>query len=164
MTGVLITFSFAAFALLVWVFYGGYSIGVTVRMSSHILLALLATGLTVFSHSMTMMYFAATGRMIRQAVEKAGLDTEYVSQTKGYRKRVFRIATLAMLIVMTHTILGGGAHTHVFPIWIHHVLAICTVLFSLYAVAVETRLLIQNHLLGHHVSRLFEAKRSREQS
>jgi hypothetical protein len=163
-TGVLITFNFAAFALLSWVFFGGYSIGASVRMSSHILLALLATGLIVFSHSMTMMYFAATGRMIREAVEKAGLDGAYVLQTKGYRKRVFRIATLAMLIVMAHTILGGGAHTHVFPIWVHHVLAIVTILFSAYAVVVETRLLIQNHLLGHHVARLFEAKRRQEQS
>jgi hypothetical protein len=64
-----------------------------------------------------------------------------------------------MLLVMTHTILGGGAHTKVFPIWVHHVLAICTLLLSAYTVIVETRLLIGNHMLGHHVAREFERKR-----
>lgn len=160
MTGVLITFNFAAFGLLAWVFYGGYHIGESVRMSSHILMALMATGFSVFANSMTMMYFAATGRMIREAVEQGGLDPSQVTQTKSYRKRAFRIGTLAILVVMTHTILGGGAHTKVFPIWVHHVLAIFTLAFSAYAVAVETQLLIRNHLLGHEVARQFEAKRS----
>jgi hypothetical protein len=159
MTGVLMTFNFAAFALLGWVFYGGYHIGESVRMSSHILLALLATALSVFSHSMTMMYMTATGRMIREAVEQGGLDAESVARAKGYRKRVYRVAALAMLIVMAHTILGGGAHTRMFPILVHHALAIFTLLFSAYALSVETRLLIQSHLLGHQVARSFEAKR-----
>lgn len=159
MTGILITFDFAAFALLGWVFYSGYNIGETVRMSSHILMALCATALSVFSHSMTMMYFTATGRMIREAVEQGGLDAGNVAATKGYRNRIYRIATVAMLLVMAQTILGGGAHTKVFPVWVHHVQGIVTVVFSAYAVAVETRLLIQNHLLGHNVARMFEAKR-----
>lgn len=161
MTGILITFAFAALALLGWVFYGGYQIGVNVAMSSHILMALLATGLTVFSHSMIMMYLTATGRMIREAVEQGGLDAKYVAETKGYRNRIYRFATLAMLIVMAHTILGGGAHTKVFPVYIHHMSAIFTLLFSAYTTALEVQLLIRNHLLGHHVSQLFERKRSR---
>lgn len=159
MTGILITFNFASFALLFWVFYGGFHIGVSARMSAHILMALSATALSVFSHSMTMMYFTATGRMIREAVEQGGLDAVNVATTKGYRNRIFKIATLAIVLVMAQTILGGGAHTKVFPVWVHLALGIVTVVFSAYAVAVETRLLIQNHLLGHNVARMFEAKK-----
>src|SRR5262245_45223124 len=124
MTGILVTFNFASVTMLTWVFYSGYRIGAGVQMSSHILMALIATALSVFSHSMTMMYFTATGRMIREAVEQGNLDTRYVAETKQYRGKIFRYATLAMVVVMTHTILGGGAHTKVFPLWVHHILAI----------------------------------------
>ncbi len=157
MTGVLITFNLASFVALVYVFYQGFSAGVSVPMKNHIIMALIATGLSVFSHSMTMMYFAALGRMIRQAVEKAGLNTESVRQTKKYRSIVFRVATLAMLLVMAQTVLGGGAHTKVFPSWVHEIQGIITLLVSAIAVYLETRSLILNHLLGHEVAKQFEA-------
>ncbi|HEY7160290.1 MAG TPA: hypothetical protein VH815_03485, partial [Acidobacteriota bacterium] len=111
MTGVLITFNLASFMALVYVFYQGFHAGFSVPMKNHIIMALIATGLSVFSHAMTMMYFAALGRMIREAVEKANLNPEAVKKTKRYRSVVFRVATLAMLLVMAQTILGGGAHT-----------------------------------------------------
>jgi cytochrome c biogenesis protein CcdA len=158
MTGILITFDFASMFFLAWVFLRGYQIGEVVSMRSHIVSALAATGLSVFSHCMTLMYFAATGRMIREAVEKADLDRKYVDQTKGYRKQVFRLGLLAVLVVMANTILGGGAHTKVFPIQVHEYLSIGTLLFNLFAVIVEVRCLIANHLLGHRVSELYSAK------
>jgi hypothetical protein len=160
MTGILITFNIASMVVLGYVFYHGYQIGMDVKMSTHILMALIATGFCVFSHSMTMMYFAATGRMIRQAVEQANLDPKYVAETKGYRSKIFRLAAIAMIVVMTHTILGGGAHTKMFPIRVHEILAIFTLILNGYAVVMEVRYLILNHLLGHHVARLFEKKAS----
>src|SRR5262245_22933462 len=108
MTGILITFNFASFVLLLWVFIQGFLIGsVGHQIRGHIVMALAATALSVFAHSLTMMYIVAVGRMIREAVEKRDLDQKYISETKGYRKSIFRIATLAMLFVMTQTILGG---------------------------------------------------------
>ena len=156
MTGVLITFNLASFVALMYVFYQGFSAGVSIPMKNHIIMALIATGLSVFSHAMTMMYFAALGRMIRQAVEKADLNPEAVRQTKKYRGIVFRVATLAMLLVMAQTILGGGAHTKVFPAWVHEVQGILTLMVSAIAVYLETRYLILNHLLGHDVAKQFE--------
>jgi hypothetical protein len=158
MTGVLITFNVASFVALVYVFYQGFSAGVSIPMKNHIVMALIATGLSVFSHAMTMMYFAALGRMIRQAVEKADLNPEAVRQTKKYRGIVFRMATLAMLLVMAQTILGGGAHTKVFPGWVHEVQGILTLMVSAIAVYLEIRYLILNHLLGHEIARQFEKK------
>src|SRR5262249_3965957 len=151
-------FDFASMFLLAWVFFHGYQVGEAVSMRSHIVSALAATGFSVFAHCMTMMYFAATGRMIREAVEKADLDRKYVDQTKGYRKRVFRIGMLAVLVVMANTILGGGAHTKVFPISVHEYLSIGTLGFNFLAVVVEVQCLIANHLLGHQVSELYTAK------
>jgi hypothetical protein len=158
MTGVLITFNLASFAALVYVFYQGFHAGISVPMKNHIIMALIATGLCVFSHAMTMMYFAAIGRMIRQAVEKASLNPDAVMRTKKYRSIVFRLATLAMLLVMAQTILGGGAHTKVFPAWVHEIQGIVTLLVSAFAVYLEVRYLILNHILGHHVAQQFEEK------
>jgi hypothetical protein len=158
MTGVLITFNLASFVALMYVFYQGFSAGVSITMKNHIIMALIVTGLSVFSHSMTMMYFAALGRMIRQAVEKADLNPEAVRQTKKYRGIIFRVATLAMLLVMSQTILGGGAHTRMFPAWVHEAQAILTLMVSAIAVYLEIRYLILNHLLGHEIARQFEKK------
>jgi len=153
MTGVLITFNFVSMAFLAWALLSGYQ-GVAIR--THILIALGATGFSVFSHSLTMMYFVAIGRMIREAVEKGGLDPAPVAETKGYRSSIFRMAFLAMTLVMLNTILAGGAHTRAFPEWIHHVLALLAVLSNAFVVYLEVRYLIANHLLGHRVARDYE--------
>ncbi len=158
MTGVLITFNLASLFTLIYVFWQGYYAGATIPMKNHIVMALLATGLSVFSHSMTMMYFAALGRMIRQAVEKGNLNKEAIQTTKKYRSLIFRIGSITMIVVMAQTILGGGAHTRVFPVWVHQAQAIFTLVVSVFAVYMETRYLILNHLLGHQVAQQFEKK------
>jgi hypothetical protein len=154
MTGILITFNLASMAFLVWAMLTGY-LGIAIR--AHIMIALGATALSVFAHCLTMMYMVAVGRMIREAVEKGGLNTEYVRESKIYRKKVMRIALIAMIAVMANTILGGGAHTHAFPLYVHHALAVLAILTNAYAVYLEVRFLIANHLLGHRVAREFES-------
>lgn len=160
MTGVLISFNLGSLAILIWVFIQGYGAGAA-GIRNHIVLGLAATGMIVFSQSMTMMYAAAVGRMIRQAVERGELDPAHVKKTKDYRKKIFRLGSLTIVIVMLHTILGGGAHTRAFPLWVHEGLAIFTLLLTVYAVAAEIRYLIYNHLLGHRVAQEFEAGRTR---
>jgi hypothetical protein len=154
MTGILITFDLASMAFLIWAMLTGY-LGIAIR--THIIIALGATALSVFAHCLIMMYMVAVGRMIREAVEKAGLNIKYVEQSKSYRKKVMRIALIAMVAVMLNTILGGGAHTHAFPIYVHHALAITAIVINAYSVYLEVRFLIANHLLGHRVAREFEA-------
>jgi hypothetical protein len=158
MTGVLITFNLASLLTLGYVFWQGYYAGAGIPMKNHIVMALIATGLSVFSHSMTMMYFAALGRMIRQAVEKGNLNPEAVQKTKKYRSLIFRVGSITMLVVMAQTILGGGAHTRVFPGWVHEAQAIFTFLVSIFAVYIEIRYLILNHLLGHQVAKQYGEK------
>jgi len=158
MTGILITFDFAAFFLLLWAFIQGNLIGSDATIRGHIITALAATGLSVFAHSLTMMYVVAVGRMIREAVEKKDLSSKYIEQTKKYRKAVFRVATIAMLLVMTQTILGGAVHTHLIAPWIHFTLGLIALLVSALAAYLEIRYLVSNHLLGHHVAREFEAR------
>lgn len=154
MTGILITFNFASMAFLIWAMVTGYQ-GSAIR--AHIMIALGATALSVFAHSLTMMYTFAVGRMIREAVEKGGLSTKYVDDTKQYRKKVVRVAMIGMVFVMANTILGGGAHTKTFPLVVHHALSVFTILINAYAVYLETKYLIANHLLGHRVASEFES-------
>jgi amino acid transporter len=156
MTGILITFNFASIVFLIWVFVQGFLIQSGTPIRSHIVMALIATALSVFAHCLTMMYAVAVGRMIREAVEKKELDSKYVTETKSYRKSIFKVATIAMLFVMAQTILGGGVHTGVFPTWFHLGLGFIAILVSAYATYLEVRYLIANHLLGHHVAREFE--------
>lgn len=164
MTGVLVSFNFASLLLLGYVFFEGYQVGGSSLIRTHITLGLAATGFLVFSQCMTMMYSAAVGRMIRQAVEQGQLSPDYIRQAKQYRSKIFRLGTLTMFIVMLHTILGGGAHTRAFSPRIHEYLAIFTLLFVSASVVIGIRYLIYSHLLGHEVSREFELKRSRETS
>ena len=159
MTGILIAFNFASMGLLLWVFIQGYMIPQPSELGLHIRLALIATALSVFAHCMTMMYATAVGRMIREAVEKASLSSDYVNQAKGHRKQIFRFAFIAMTLVMMNTILAGGAHTRVFPLWVHTVLSIIALAFNAFAVFLEIRLLVINHLLGHKVAREFERRK-----
>lgn len=163
MTGILITFNFASMVFLTWVFVQGYSAGAEGAMRAHIIGALSSTALSVFAHSMTMMYLAATSRMIREAVEKGGLDVKYVAEAKGYRGKVFRYGMMAVLAVMANTVLAGGAHTHVFPLWIHTALSILALSFNAYAVYLEVRYLIVIHLLGHKVAQLYDSPQSRKE-
>jgi hypothetical protein len=158
MTGILITFDFTAFFLVLWAFIQGNLIGTEYTIRGHIITALAATALSVFAHSLTMMYVVAVGRMIREAVEMKDLNQKYILETKKYRKAVFKIATLAMILVMTQTILGGAVHTRLIAPWVHFVLGITAVLMSAFAAYFEIRYLISNHLLGHHVAREFEAR------
>ena len=158
MTGILITFNFASIAFLIWVFVQGLQVDTASSIRGHIVMALAATAINVFAHSLTMMYVVAVGRMIREAVEKKQLDQKYVSQTKGYRKTIFKVATLAMLAVMVQTILGGGVHTRMFAVWFHVGLGLAAVFISGWASYLEIRYLIANHLLGHHVAREFETR------
>lgn len=146
---------------LAWVFGQGYYAGAAGAMRAHIIGALSATALSVFAHSMTMMYLAATSRMIREAVEKGGLDTKYVTEAKGYRSKVFRFGMMAVLAVMANTVLAGGAHTHMFPLWVHNVLSIFALAFNAYAVYLEVRYLIIIHLLGHKVAQLYDSPQRR---
>jgi hypothetical protein len=162
MTGVLISFNLASLLLLGYVFFEGYQVGGSSLIRTHITLGLAVTGLLVFSQCMTMMYAAAVGRMIRQAVEQGQLNLDYVRQAKQYRAKIFRIGTAAMLIMMLHTILGGGAHTRAFSPRIHEYLAIFTLFFVSAAVTFGVRYLIYSHLLGHKVAMEFELKKSRE--
>jgi hypothetical protein len=158
MTGILITFNFASFLVLTWSFVQGLQIHHTSQISTHIITALIATGLSVFSHCMIMMYFVGTGRVIRETVVKGDLNPSFVTETKAFRKKIFRIALIAMCLVMLQTILGGGVHTRVLPVWFHDALGVVMLIISAYAVYCETYYLIRNHLLGHNVARLFEAK------
>jgi hypothetical protein len=157
MTGVLITFNLASIVFLIWVFVQGILIEAATGIRVHIVMALAATALNVFAHSLTLMYVVAVGRMIREAVEKKQLDGKYVAQTKNYRKKVSKVATLAMIVVMAQTILGGGVHTGMFPVWFHFGLGAAALLISGWASYLEIRYLIANHLLGHHVAREFES-------
>ncbi len=159
MTGVLITFNFVSIAFLIWVFVQGILIDSGTSIRAHIVMALAATALNVFAHSLTLMYVVAVGRMIREAVEKKHMDQKYVTQTKSYRKTISKVATLAMVAVMAQTILGGGVHTRMFPIWFHFGFGLIAVLISVWASYLEVRYLIANHLLGHQVAREFETLR-----
>ncbi len=156
MTGILITFNLASAVFLVYVLIQGILMIDPSAIRFHIIMALSSTALCVFAHCLTMMYVVAVGRMIREAVEKKVLDQSYVSQTKSYRKSIFRAATIGMLSVMTQTILGGGVHTGLLSPAFHLALGLFAVSISGYATFLEIRYLIANHLLGHRVAHEYE--------
>jgi hypothetical protein len=105
----------------------GYGIGMgTVAFKQHFIFALISTTLLVMAHSFIMFFLIATGVELKNMEKEKGWGDSFRRRTVAMKGRVFPIATMALLLVIAHFVLGAAAHTHVIPLWMHHVLAWAT--------------------------------------
>ncbi len=89
----------------------------------HFLLALSSTLIALFAESMIFFYFIGTGVSIKKAVALYELDHKYLGQVRQFKQRTSGIATLALLLLMTAFVLGGGVAARAVPGWAHHAAA-----------------------------------------
>ena len=131
--------------------YYGYLVPRPGAFSRHFTLALVSTFLLSLGHSMTMFFFIGTGKHIKELVQEHGLSGEIVREMILYKNKLFPVIMLAIGVTMAQFILGGGTHTRVLPVWLHHTLGWAAVVSNLYCLALEAKYLVSNSRLMNSV-------------
>ncbi|MGB3561595.1 MAG: hypothetical protein WBH85_04285 [Thermoanaerobaculia bacterium] len=146
----------AALGLLIAGFHG-YVVDGTDGLSRHVLLALLASLLLLFSHCWILFYLIGTGKVIKGAVVEHGLDPAIVDQTRDFKNQTSSWLLLAMILAIATFVLGGAVVTKTVPAWAHQVLFYVTVLVQIVTLRRETRVLIANERLISDINRRVSA-------
>lgn len=124
--------------------------------STHVLLALLAALMMLFSHCWIMFYLIGTGKAIKVAVAENDLDADFIEQTKDFKNRSYPSLMLAMGLVMATFICGGAGFLGSLPLWVHHLLALPTLGVQIWSLLIEGRVLMANEKLMAGISRQLE--------
>jgi len=131
----------------------GYSVEDGASFEIHVLLGLASALLLLFSHSWIMFYLIGTGKAIKEAVARGGLESHYVEETKDLKNLSYPVLMLATGLAMATFIVGGGVATRVIPAWIHHLLFWLTLAVQLRALVREGQVLERNRRLMLEVDR-----------
>ncbi|HXH28518.1 MAG TPA: hypothetical protein VNL37_05695 [Candidatus Polarisedimenticolia bacterium] len=145
----------ATLVLLGWVSYQGYGTSAgRIDAGVHIRLALLAIVVALFTHTMTLFYFVGTGSRIRKVVQDYRLERSLVERTRRFKADLFPWLTYTPLVTMAAFIVGGAAHTRVWPPWIHGVLAVVALAMNLVCAVVAVRSIGENVALIDEIDAL----------
>ncbi len=115
--------------------------------SAHIRFALFGIVVVLFTQTMTLFYFVGTGSRIKKVVQRYRLAASFVERTRLLKARLFPWLTFTPLVTMAAFIIGGGAHTHVLPAWIHGLLALLALAMNLVTAAVAVACISDNIVL-----------------
>jgi hypothetical protein len=127
-------------------------------MPTHIIAALAASLLVMFSHSWIFLYLLGTGRMIRDAVREGGLDPALLAESRRLRRVCYTGLLAAAALVMATFLVGGAVAGKGVTPWVHHLLAWVAVAVQGLALWIEWRTLAANErLLGDVDQRLVAA-------
>jgi len=76
--------------------------------SSHLLVSLLAAFVSISAHCLIFGIFTGAGKDTRELVQDLNLSTEFVRQTKAFRKITFPPALYAILMILITSFFGGA--------------------------------------------------------
>jgi hypothetical protein len=103
--------------------------------------------LNLVARCIAIFYMLASGRALKDLVAEAGLDASFVARSKGAKRSVETLATLALVPVMVAAVNGGaagpgggGAASHAAWSW-------AAVAAAALCLAVDVRAGIRNHAL-----------------
>jgi hypothetical protein len=125
----------------------GYEVPAGVTVGRHFLIGLVSTLLLVMAHSFIMFFLIATGVELKNMEKEHGWGDDFRRRTIAMKGKVFGPATMALLLVIAHFVLGAAAHTRAIPMWMHHVLAWVTFAVSTLALWREYWALGENNRL-----------------
>jgi len=132
----------------------GYGIDSMEAMGRHMLVALVACFLLLFSHCWILFFLIGTGKAVKDTVGRAGLPAELVERTRRFKMESNPPMMLAMILAMATFIVGGGVQTRVIPSWIHHALFFVTLAVQLWTLRIEHRVVTANERLLREVDGL----------
>ena len=129
----------------------------SVSVSAHLKVGLLASFLTVLTQTTTMFYFMGTGSAIKSEVRERGLNPEFLARARAFKGSFFYLLTLGILLIMAAAMIGGGAHADL--LWsggeggrtfyqiLHEVLAILSLIVNMIAFALTPFYIRKNNRL-----------------
>ncbi|MEO6196370.1 MAG: hypothetical protein ABIS20_25405 [Thermoanaerobaculia bacterium] len=124
-------------------------------MPTHIIAALVASLLVMFSHSWLLLYLLGTGRVIRDTVREGGLAPALLAESRRLRRVCYTCLLAAAALVMATFLVGGAVAGKGAAPWVHHLLAWVAVAVQGLALWIEWRTLVANErLLGDVDQRL----------
>jgi hypothetical protein len=146
------------FGTAIWVvilFVAEFALGTTVARTAdravaqqlftfHMLGGIFLATMVCVIHIMTMFHFIGSGKEIKEAVEVLGGDVEIIRKLRVFKMKTSGWATLAPVVTGAAVILGGGAHTHAMPGWIHWGLGLLAFFVNITAFPFEYRCLKAN--------------------
>jgi hypothetical protein len=100
----------------------GLSSPADARMPTHVLVALAALLLLMFSHSWILLYLLGTGKLIRDAVREGALGPEPLAESRRLRRICYPVILLAAALAMATFLVGGAVAAKGASPWIHQTL------------------------------------------
>jgi hypothetical protein len=94
-------------------------------MPSHIQWGFLIAIFTAFAHCMTLFYLIGSSSNVREAIKPYGW-TDYMPEMSGFHRILSPWLTFAIMGGIMAVVTGGGAHTRVWPSWVHQMTALLT--------------------------------------
>ncbi|MBI3268616.1 MAG: hypothetical protein HYZ53_06310 [Planctomycetes bacterium] len=124
----------------------------------HLLVGFLGAIFTCLVHVLVMFYLIGTGITIKDGVPGLPKAAEYIRLTKRFKGRSFPFATMSIAFVVAAAVIGGGAHTHYLPGWVHGLVATFAVLLNLVSFYFEFRVLRTNSELIREIDEALHAR------
>jgi len=138
----------ASVALMGWMVHQGYRAAADpLGAAAHIRFALFGLVVILFTHTMTMFYFVGTGSRIKKVVQEHGLRPDLYRRTLAFKSRLFPWLTFTPLLTMAAFIVGGAAHTRIWPSWIHGGLALVSLGMNVVTGAIALKCIAENVVL-----------------
>lgn len=117
------------------------------RVEKHQLLGLYSAVLFLVAQCSVFVYFLGTGKAIKTAVEKRGLDPDFAARTRKLKGRAFPFATFAALAVVAGAVYGGTDRHET-----HGIVILSAIGLNLLAMPFEIRAMMLNSRLMDETS------------
>ncbi len=118
-------------------------------VGQHVLWAIPAVLLSLFSQSMVIFYFIGTGRLVKDEI--AGYPEAERNSILAVLRRLKRQtsppATFSLLSAVGVFVLGGAVHTRALPSWTHLAASVAAVVLHLWAFGAEWKAFAENNRL-----------------
>ncbi len=115
-------------------------------VTRHVVYAIPTVLLSLFSQSMVIFFFIGTGRLVKDEIASLPEAERRTVQNalRGFKRKTSPPATIAILAAIAVFVLGGAAHTHALPAWVHLAASIGAVAAHLWALVAEWNAFLEN--------------------
>jgi hypothetical protein len=111
----------------------------------HFPMGLLTALFTMLVHCLVFTYFLGTNRWVKETTAAYSMGPQFPAESRRLRTKAFAMAMTSMLLVVAAVATGAGAHTKVWPLWLHQSVPVGAYVFMLWAYRVEY-LAVEDHI------------------
>jgi hypothetical protein len=121
---------------------------------AHVGIGLFSAILCGAAHSLTIVFMIVTGRVLKEAMQARPLGRQFLEELNTFfaRKRAYPAALFAVLAVVAAAVLGYGRRAFGLPAAVHWAAGLFALVYNLWAIAIEYRVLAENQRLVDRVA------------